>query len=304
MDPDMDGRGKGITINAPAKLNTYLKIVGKRDDGYHEIVSVMIPITLFDTLHFSPSKSGIHLSCHGREIESDSSNLVYKACNAFYRNTGISPGIKIELHKRIPVGAGLGGGSSDAAFTLSVLNYIHGKPLDFKGLLNLATTLGADVPFFLYQRPCLAQGIGEKLRPIEKWPSFWYVIIVPPIQVSTGWVYGNLKLELTENLHSYIISRLSSMAHESLAALDNDLETVTLKQFPEIAKLKSLLIDAGAKGALMSGSGSSVFGVFPDKEKALKAKNKLEQRELGEIFVTTLWRKDKAGLRNYREVFP
>ncbi len=291
------GRGHVITVTTPAKLNTYLKVLKKRDDGYHEIVSIMLPVTLCDILHFSLSSSGISLSCEGRPLDCSEKNLVYRACLAFYEKTGIHPGIKVELVKQIPIAAGLGGGSSDAACTLSILNLIHKQPLKFKELEGLAVSLGADVPFFLYHRPCLAQGIGDILTPIENWPSFWYVIIVPPLEVSTAWVYGSLKLELTENRHSYIINRLKRLGYNRCDVLENDLETVTQERFPQIAEIKALLKEAGAQGALMSGSGSSVFGVFRTKDQALNAKRTLEDRELGEIFVTTLWRKAQAGQR-------
>ncbi len=275
-----------MKTKAPAKLNIFLKITGKRPDGYHELVSIMVPVALFDYLEFTLSqKPGIRLSCQGLFIPDGEDNLVQKAAKAFFFNTGIDQGIDIEILKNIPVAAGLGGGSSDAAVTLMALNEMSGFPLSDAEMEKTALSLGADVPFFLKGVPCLAKGIGEDLSPFENLPRFWYLIVKPPFDISTAWVYARLKLELTEKKHDYIINYLKKEPFEVVRHLENDLERVTIARFSAIDSIKKSLLNAGAEGALMSGSGSSVFGVFNSKDDALKAKRQLSPQCLGDIFV-------------------
>ena len=271
---------------APAKLNIRLKVTGRRADGYHELVSIMVPVGLFDHIELELIRPGrIMLSCQGLSVPNNKENLVYRAASAFFSKAGTPRGISIKLTKNIPVSAGLGGGSSDAAFILKGLNEMWSNPLTPQELADLSVCLGADVPFFLLNRPCIARGIGEILEPIEKWPKFWYVIVMPALEVSTAWVYGNLKLKLTKGEYQYIVTWLRKDRFEISRILENDLETVTGFHFPIIACIKKLLLDEGAEGALMSGSGPSVFGIFKSKNKALIAKKNLISKDLGEIFV-------------------
>ena len=271
---------------APAKLNIRLKVTGRRADGYHELVSIMVPVGLFDHIELEFTRlRRIMLSCQGFSVPNNKENLVYRAASVFFSKTGTPRGISIKLTKNIPVSAGLGGGSSDAAFILKGLNEMGSNPLKPKALADLAVGLGADVPFFLLNRPCIVRGIGDILEPIEKWPKFWYVIVKPGLNVSTAWVYGNLKLKLTKGEYQYIVNRLRKGRFEIRHILENDLETVTASHFPVIATIKRSLLDVGAEGALMSGSGPSVFGVFKSRDKALIAKKKLISKALGEIFV-------------------
>jgi len=274
-----------MKIPCPAKINIRLKITGRRPDGYHDLVSVMVPVELFDYIELETGQTqGITLSCEGLSVPSNEDNLVFKAARAFFSQTGLKQNVFIKLTKNIPVAAGLGGGSSNAACTLKALNEIWSNPLTFQDLGKLALDLGADVPFFLYSRPCIARGIGEILEPIKKWPEFWYVIVMPPISVSTSWVYDNLKLKLTNDEYEFILQRLAEDSLDISSILENDLETVTASRFPVVNTIKKALVDAGAKGALMSGSGPSVFGVFRLKEHAFSAKRHLASQNLGEIF--------------------
>ena len=271
---------------APAKLNIRLKVTGRRPDGYHELVSVMVPVSLFDHLEVERTRRcGIRLTCQGLSIPDNEENLVYRAARAFFSRTGLEPGLSVRLTKNIPVAAGLGGGSSDAACTLKALNDMWSNPLTSEDLAELSVSLGADIPFFLKNRPCMVRGIGEILEPIEKWPGFCYVIITPPVRISTAWVYANLKLKLTTGEYDFIISLLKSGSFDPAEILENDLETVTTSHFPVINTIKKSLMDEGAKGALMSGSGPSVFGIFESKDQALSAKRRLISRDLGDIFV-------------------
>jgi 4-diphosphocytidyl-2-C-methyl-D-erythritol kinase len=281
---------KTIKIKAPAKLNIRLKVTGRRDDGYHELVSIMIPIDLFDRLELNETREpGITLVCEGMQLPTDDNNLVYRAARSFFSLTGLREGIAIKLSKKIPVAAGMGGGSSDAAATLLALNEMWSRPLSFHELCKTAVELGADVPFFLVGKPCLAQGIGEILEPLKDWPKCWYLIVRPPVAVSTSWVYGNLKLQLTTGEYDYIKQTLNDAPVSVSQILENDLEEVTSAAFPIIETIKKRLIQAGAQGALMTGSGPGVFGVFPTRDQALSGKRQLVSQDLGDVFMATTW---------------
>ena len=277
-----------MKIKSPAKLNIRLKVTGRRTDGYHELVSVMIPVTLFDHIELKTIQTqNIQIFCQGFSVPEDESNLVYRAAQSFFSRTGIKQGVSIKLTKNIPVAAGLGGGSGNAAATLNALNEMCSHPLTFQDLETLAISLGADVPFFLYDGPCIARGIGEILERIKKWPRFWYVIVTPPISVSTAWVYENLKLKLTTDEYTFILRHLAEGKFQIADILENDLETVTATHFPVINTIKKALFENGAEGALMSGSGPSVFGVFNSEDLALSAKRHLASLKIGEVFVVT-----------------
>jgi len=288
--PDSD---QSSTHFAPAKLNVRLKVTGRRPDGYHELVSIMAPVSLCDRLDLRIiSGNRIEICCRGFSAPSDEKNLVCRAARAFFSKTGTKHGLSIQLTKNIPVSAGLGGGSSDAACVLKFLNRTYGFPLTGEELAGLALCLGADVPFFLVEKPCIARGIGEILEPIENWPELWYLIVMPPIQVSTSWVYGSLnlppvssELELTKEAYQDIVKCLNKRPLFMSRILENDLERITAARFPVIEHIKNVLTEAGADGALMSGSGPSVFGVFQSKHKALQVKEALAGSNLGDIFL-------------------
>jgi 4-diphosphocytidyl-2-C-methyl-D-erythritol kinase len=274
-----------IEMLAPAKLNLLLRITGRRDDGYHEIESIFIPVALYDTLEIGKRDRGVELRCSGRILPEGSENLVYRAAARFFDSTGIKEGAAIRLIKNIPISSGLGGGSSDAATTLKGLNRLWGNPLSRKDLEGLALGLGADVPFFLMQRPAVARGIGELLQPIEEFPCFWYVIVSPNIMVSTAWAYNMVRIELTkrDNLNKILILEDATINIPDI--LSNDLERVTLGRYPFLYSIKTSLIELGALGALMSGSGPSVFGLFDSEGKAHEAGGILASQHKGDVFV-------------------
>ncbi len=256
---------------SPAKVNLVLRVLGKRKDGYHEIASLMQAVSLYDELIFYPQKAeGIILRCPGSELPEDERNLVYRAARAFFSRSGVAGGVEIELRKRIPMAAGLGGGSSNAAITLSTLNEICGSPLTRDILSGLAASLGADVPFFLFENRAWAFGIGERLEPADPLPSFDLVLLHPPLEVPTGPVYQGLNLGLTNGPINYSIPRFYTIC-DVAQGLWNDLESVTLKRHPELQELKNLLLRKGALGTLMSGSGPTVFGIFERGEDARRA---------------------------------
>ena len=262
-----------IKLKAPAKINLYLAVKGKRADGYHEIESLMQKIDLADHIQLSIGGQGIRLTCTGANLPTGEGNLAFRAADAFLRKTGGS-GVDITLEKKIPVAAGLGGGSSDAAAVLRGLNMLFAADMPDEELLALAKPLGADVPFFMYDWPAAwATGIGEELTPAESLTYCHLVLVNPGISVSTGWVYKNFAL--TSGSNTFILARgRQSGDNRSLwrpkvpEDLYNDLEAVTIPHYPEIEQIKNELRQDGAVGVLMSGSGPTVFGIFTDPDRA------------------------------------
>ena len=275
-----------IEILAPAKLNLLLKITGKRVDGYHELVSILVPVALYDKLKISKSEKGLEVYWSGRELlPKGQNNLINRAAVSFFEKTGIRKGAKITVIKKIPVASGLGGGSSDAAAALKGLNQLWGDPLSKGDLERLALPLGADVPFFLLQRPAIARGIGEILRPIKHFPSFWYVVVSPDLMVSTAWAYKMSKFKLTKKENLNKIKNFENVSFNIPDILSNDLERVTLGKYPFLYSIKTSLIESGALGALMTGSGPSIFGLFDSEKKAHEAGKILESYNKGDVFV-------------------
>ncbi|MDD5100959.1 MAG: 4-(cytidine 5'-diphospho)-2-C-methyl-D-erythritol kinase [Syntrophales bacterium] len=272
-----------ITKTSPAKVNLYLRVIRKREDGYHDILSLMQRISLCDELTFSPNRDGITVRCPGTPLPEDEGNIVYRAAAAFFSRTGLSPGIDITIRKRIPIGSGLGGGSSNAATTLMTLNEIHGFPMTQQELMKIGTFLGADVPFFIMGKTVWAAGIGDRFTESSFIPDFRFVLINPGFEVSTKSVYQGLNLGLTKRGIHYSIPRFSAQ-EDVIGGLTNDLERVTVKLYPVLDEIKTLLLTSGARGALMSGSGPTVFGVFTDPESADRAEKNLGQEARWRVF--------------------
>ncbi len=258
----------------------------------------MAPVGLYDRLELQlPEEKTTRITCSGFSAPDNESNLAFKAAKAFLSFTGIEKGVRIHLVKSIPVAAGLGGGSSDAACVLKALNEIFASPVSEKEMTDMALELGADVPFFLHGVPCIAQGIGEILTPVQGWPKLWYLIVMPPIAVSTAWAYAEFdryasknrkknapELELTMQQHHFIMPNFRGEKSQLDQLLENDLESVTVPAFPIIDVIKTFLLEAGADGVLMSGSGPSVFGVFRRKDRCFEAKKFLQAKNAGEVF--------------------
>jgi len=275
-------------IKTPAKLNLRLKVTGRRPDGYHELVTVMVPIDLCDLIEArAVPGTAVGLACNGLSVPEDETNLVVRAAKAFLSEAGIGSGVSLELKKNIPVAAGMGGGSSDAAATLLLLNEMWSRPVSMPVLHRIAGGLGADVPFFLYCRPALATGIGDRLQPLSQWPETWYVTVTPPVRVSTAWAYRQLKMELTEKEYEHTIYLLKKRPFTVSRLLENDLERVTSARYSIIDTIKHQLLELGAEAALMTGSGPTVFGIFGSRREACGAMDRL--RGLGSVFVTTNW---------------
>ncbi|GLI34780.1 4-diphosphocytidyl-2-C-methyl-D-erythritol kinase [Desulforhabdus amnigena] len=259
-----------IDISVPGKINLWLEVLQKREDGYHELSSLMLPISVYDHLEMGLlDHAGIHLECDHPGVPGDSANLAWKAAESYLKALGERAGVHIKLSKNIPVGAGLGGGSADAAAVLLGMNRLFEYPFPVDKLHQLALMLGADVPFFLYRRPALATGIGENLQELDGIPAYPLVLIKMPVAVSTRWVYQSLKL--TRGRSRIKLASFLSHPWQVEDVLENDLETVTQEKFPLLTRMKAWLRGHGAVGALMSGSGPTVFGVFPEKGSAEKA---------------------------------
>ena len=253
--------------SVPAKINLWLEVIGKRSDGYHELSSLMLPIGVYDHMELEIGRGGgISLECDAAGIPTDGQNLAWRAAASWLDAAGIERGVHIRLHKNIPSGAGLGGGSADAAAVLLAMNRVFDGSLSVDRLEELAVKLGADVPFFLHQRPALATGIGEKLQWVGGLPRYPLVLVKPPITVSTGWVYKSLKL--TRDRSHIKLARILTDPWRLNDAIRNDLEAVTLTEYPIVAEIKNWLLEQDAVAALMSGSGPAVFGIFRDTGQA------------------------------------
>jgi len=274
---------------APAKINLVLCVLFRRPDGYHELFTVFQKITLFDRLRVELTEAGLNLELAGPVKVPKEGNLCLKAAETFLATTGLKKGAKIRLYKEIPVGAGLGGGSSNAAAVLKALNELCRYPLTESDLLKLARSIGADVPFFVSSySTALARGIGDILEP---WPTHpaWYVLVFPGFKISTAWAYQNLRLTTRHKPPNY--EPAQPLWRQGLV---NDFETVVFETYPVLKTVKDFLLELGAVAALLSGSGATVFGVFEEREEAQEAKEAIEKRGLKALVVTN-FREEEQG---------
>jgi 4-diphosphocytidyl-2-C-methyl-D-erythritol kinase len=260
-----------ILAQAPAKINLILRVLGRRPNGYHDLETWMQKLNLYDTIELQlHSGKGIEFSCDNTSIPADETNLAVRAAMAFFQVSKKSKGygLRINLQKSIPVAAGLGGGSSDAGAVLRGLNVFFDHEFSERQLIELAQPLGADVPFFVVDHDAvLATGIGEKMLPAESVCNCSFVLVNPGVFVSTAWVFQNLTLtSLSKNSKLSCFQKHKAVSL-SLQDMHNDLEQVTSAKHPEIEQIKRSLLAVGASYVLMSGSGPTVFGVFPDSEK-------------------------------------
>lgn len=269
---------------APAKINLSLHVLGKRPDGYHDLASVMQKISIYDELTFSRLDVGIKLCCPRTDLPTDGKNLVYRAARAIFQHAGYTGGVEIVLTKRIPSAAGLGGGSSDAAATLVALNDLCSLNVSQSDLLKLGAKLGADVPFFVFGSRAFATGIGDELQVLPDFPPLNIILINPAFELSTRKVYENLNLALTKKKNNYSIPRFYALG-DVIRELHNDLEAVSFRMHPQLNAFKQLLLDEGALGALMSGSGPTLFGIFADEKSAKEAQDAILKKVSGDCLV-------------------
>jgi 4-diphosphocytidyl-2-C-methyl-D-erythritol kinase len=275
-----------VRVLSPAKINLLLKVAGKREDGYHELLTLMVPVSFFDTLYFQKEKEGIELDAHDCGC-SPADNLVFKAADLFRLETGIKDGIKIRIDKKIPFGAGLGGGSSNAAHALIALNNLFDTGLTEEQLCQMAMKIGADCPFFIHGKPAMMGGRGDMLLADTLIEDRVYLLVIPPFGISTAEVFSKYKMSLTNTKDVF---KMEDITQESIVPenyLFNELEDSAFELHPELKTVKIDLIRAGALGALMSGSGSTVFGVFEDARHLEHAMIKLRKREGYKYIPTT-----------------
>lgn len=284
-----------IHVSAPAKINLFLQVTGKRPDGYHELVTLISPIRLADEVHLEPGKFGTRIACSNPAVPTDDSNVAHQAAEVFIRHflrrRSLSAfGVDIAIEKRIPIGAGLGGGSSDAAAVLYGLNEHYGFPFHREDLMEMGLEIGADVPFFIFGQPALATGIGERLVPYRDLTPYFVLLLYPGISVSTAEVYKNLDLGLTNCEKKLKDFDLKDRPFDAVFHSCNDLESVTLGKYPQVKAAKTAVSGCGAQGVLMSGSGSTVFGLFKNAPEAYRAMRTLERNSSSnwQIFLTEL----------------
>lgn len=258
------------TVFAPAKVNLCLYVLGRRPDNYHELAMLMQRIDLFDRLEIEVvAGHDVTVFCPGLELHGGEQNIVERAARLLLSHVGMKRGISIRVDKSIPAAAGLGGGSSDAAAVLEALNDLLGLDLPRAELMAVGRCLGADVPFFLYRQSAWATGIGDRFEAWLGLPPVTLVLVNPRIAVSTAWVFQNLGLTCSGAIAK--IPRFPKETRDLVRLLHNDLEAVTCQRHPVITTIKERLIAAGAFGALMSGSGPTVFGLFDKRCNAERA---------------------------------
>ena len=291
MNANMNNHKKNIiNLKAPAKVNLFLEILGKRDDGYHEIETIMQEIDLADNLQFEETQGGVRLECNNKNIPINQDNLVCKAANLILKECGIKKGVLISLEKNIPVGAGLGGGSSDAAATLKALNSLWGVGLNDGELMEFAAKLGSDIPFFINGKTSLCSGRGEMISPVTVRSRMDYLILFPRVHISTETIYKNLKIDLTKKRKdvSFFLDALKYSEVVGISKLlFNRLEEVIFTTYPDLLQIKSALESFDFCGLSISGSGSAFFGLCNDRHQAEVIKSKVESSGMGNVFVAT-----------------
>lgn len=272
-----------VTKKSPAKVNLHLRVLGRRENGYHDIATLMQRISLYDEMEFYRREKEIVVKCPGTALPENEDNIVYKAAKSLFSHASCHSGIEITIRKKIPIAAGLGGGSSNAATALVTLNYMMRFNYSKGELMKIGAKLGADVPFFIFNKTAWGTGIGDQLQTAENVPQLWLVLVNPCFYISTKMVYENLNLRLTNKVKKFSIPRFNTV-DDVANKLRNDLEKVTLNLHPILRKIKELLIAYGALGSLMSGSGPTVFGIFTDKKDALRAEEKLKAEVKWAVF--------------------
>ena len=285
--------GKGIQVKAHAKINLTLEVLSKREDGYHNIISVMQSISLHDLLHLVPSNKGIKIYCGHPRVPNDESNLAYKAAEKLLEYTGIKKGVEIRIKKGIPVAAGLGGGSADAAGVLLGLNKLWDLGIHLEDLSSLGMGLGADVPFCIYGGTALARGIGEKITPLPTAPKLDLILIKPPFGLSAGDIYkayDKMTVDAAPN-HQKLMEGLDR--NDTTMIVDNVgnmLQAAAVKARPKIQDLVDILKGVGCPGVFMSGSGPTVCGVVESDTMANDIMTRFSHSPMEVFLATTVGR--------------
>jgi 4-diphosphocytidyl-2-C-methyl-D-erythritol kinase len=266
-----------MKLLAPAKINLRLEILGKRADGYHEIRTLMHRVDLCDELEISvEGRPGIRMVAEGKGIPEGKENLACRAAQVFLEELGTPRGLKIRLKKGIPVAAGLGGGSSDAAAVIMGLNQLLETGWGDDRLMALGAKIGADVPFFIFRKPALAEGFGERLTAVGFPEPIWFLMLIPPFSISTSWAYGAYDRLFPQERDPGPVRNSYADISEILPTMRNDLEAAALLFYPQIGQLKEELLAKGAQGALMTGSGPVSYGIFASRTEAERTEKTID----------------------------
>jgi len=274
-----------MKLLSPAKINLFLHIIGKRPDGYHDVVTLMCCVGLYDTIFLDFSSKEISVACTHPLVPHDHANLACRAAKLFLDRINRKEGVGITIEKQIPVGAGLGGGSSNAATVMLGLNRFYGHPLSRETLIELGGGIGADVPFFIGRKPAIATGVGDKLEPYCGLEPYTAIVVFPGFSLSTADMFKSFNLRLTKPVEKTKILFFKNKRFDIQRHLCNDFEEIAATKHPEIAAMKNILLKNGAIGALMSGSGSAVYGLFRDRNSAGKAYPALCRQGSWQVFV-------------------
>ncbi|MBN1164001.1 MAG: 4-(cytidine 5'-diphospho)-2-C-methyl-D-erythritol kinase [Candidatus Krumholzibacteriota bacterium] len=270
-----------ISVRCAAKINLYLAVTGKREDGYHDIETLFQPLSLYDNLALRPRRAGIELHGDDPAIAWDETNLCHRAAAEFFARTGLSAGVDIEVQKAIPPGAGLGGGSSDAAGMIIGLNRLFGTGLSNMGMRQIALSIGADVPFFVFGVPAIGRGRGEILEAARGLPGGWVVIVKPGFEIPTAWAYQNLKIILTRFKSraklKYLLEGLKEFPDSQMETY-NCFSEMVIGKYPEIGEIAVLLEREGSILSSLSGSGSAYFGLFSGENRAKEVRDLISDR--------------------------
>jgi 4-diphosphocytidyl-2-C-methyl-D-erythritol kinase len=260
---------------SPAKVNLNLEVRQNRPDGYHEIQTLMHRIDLADEIEIERREEGIFLDLEGEETPPGTDNLASRAARIFFLETKLEGGVRIRLRKRIPVAAGLGGGSSNAASVLMGLRDLFRAEVEDAQLRTWGARIGADVPFFIFKGPAWAGGKGEKLKTADIRAPLWFLLLVPPFRISTAWAYEAYDQLGVDKARPFLVQNSYPDFASLLPILHNDLEQASVGKYPEIGEMKRHLQAQGARGALMSGSGPVVFGLFKEPGEAKRAEERI-----------------------------
>ncbi len=280
--------GKRAISRSYAKINLTLDVLGRRENGYHDIEMIMQTVSLFDLILTDKTENGISVSTNLRYLPTNEKNIAYKAAAAFFERTGIKGGAKIMIHKNIPVAAGLAGGSGNCAAVLAALNMLYSEPLKKSELIEIGASLGADVPYCFDGGTQMARGIGEILMPLPPMCDAYILLVKPQINVSTSAVYEKIdgaKIEVRPDADAVCRALMSADADGVAQNLCNVMESVTQNMYPIIAGIKKKMIMNGARGAVMSGSGPTVFGIFTDFASAKKSADSFSL-QFKDVFLT------------------
>lgn len=264
-----------LTLRSPAKINLCLAVLGRRPDGYHDVEMLMQMVGLYDEVTVAEGGEGVRVECDDAAVPAGEKNIAWKAATEMLKAAGRKAGLSVVIKKRIPVAAGLGGGSGNAAAVLAAANNLLGAGLGQKQLSDVGARIGMDVPFFFHGPTAIARGRGEMLVSLPPLPQFWVLLVNPGFETSTAWVYKNLNLRLTKKVDCTKIARLT--VRNIAESLHNDLETVTAAAHAVIGRIEAALMTRGALGVRMSGSGPTVFGVFETEAACRTAADGLSQ---------------------------